>query len=539
MSFGPNNLEIRGNNAFIELEGIQAERLIIEFTNAVLSISDSSFNSSSMSIIQGYVNYEVMSGVNNVENNVNNVKSIAANIQQRYGAICISAPTIIPVTNSSGCPDITRRKRGIEEIDADSECSVKSIICNSQTERTECVEGMSGQQETNITVEDGPIQITMKDYYIYTSYMIQSFLPSAPTLNLYTIQLLSEYKTLIEENEQLDYIAKLDLRGPKYKELWIHSTKNTYLYARPWLLSLLSLSILLPPINTHRYILIDSQCPARGDDLQLNGIIWDFTHSRLPQTSRALLTHKIYINEYYTYHKTVAGNYQEEEVTILSDKGLILTCIILSVMLAIYGALLVFILLKKTVKIASVIYEDYLENQRGLSQTKKMLGNIENERGKVVKVGVNKLIILNLFTYREYKLDQVEDRESIDKLKDNQISLFGLPQIYMDHLWRKAQDSAAVFINSIPLSEFHFPPSVHSSFRENPSKTSLLLRNFQNSYEKFCTKFGFEPKIIAECESVLNKFQLELEWRRDASTKVFTNIRFRRPNEQFNRVYTK
>ena len=131
MSFGPNNLEIRGNNAFIELEGIQAERLIVEFTNAVLSISDSSFNSSSMSIIQGYVNYEVMSGVNNVEKSVEkNVESIAANIQQRYGAICISAPTITPVTNSSGCPNTTSRNRGIGETDADSECSVKSIIYN-------------------------------------------------------------------------------------------------------------------------------------------------------------------------------------------------------------------------------------------------------------------------------------------------------------------------------------------------------------------------------------------------------------------------
>ena len=497
----------------------------MDFTNAVLSISDSNLNSTSINIIQGFVNYELTP----------NFESMSASLNQAYGAICISAPVITPITNSSGCPNATRRASEIpmqgNVVDPSAECSLKSIICATGTN---CSEGVNNQQETTITLKDGPIQIRMKDQI---GYMAESFLPDQPTLNAYTIRRLSEYKTLMEENEELDYITKLDIRGPSYTELWIHSTKNTYLYARPWVLSLLSLSILLPPIDTQRSVIIDSKCPAAGGGQLLNGIIWDFIDSRLPQTSRALLTHKTAFNEYYTYEKTVAGNYEKEEVTILSDNGLILTCIILSVLLAIYGAVLVFLLLKKTVELASVLYEEFLENQRSLSQTKKMLGNMENEKSKVVKVGVNKLIILKLFSYDEYKLDLVEEKDNVNKLKESQISLFGLPQLYMDHMWRKAQDSAATFINCIPLSEFHFPPTVHSSFKEDATKTSVLLRNFQNSYEEFCTKFGFQPKNIAECESVLNKFQLEIEWRRDASTKVFTNIRFRRPNEQFNRVY--
>ena len=334
----------------------------------------------------------------------------------------------------------------------------------------------------------------------------------------------------------MDYITKLDSRGPNYAQLWTHTTKNTYLYARPWLLSLLSLSILLPPIHTHRYIISDSECPTRSGG-QLNGIIWDFIDSRLPQTSRALLTHKTAFNEYYTYEKTVTGNYEEEKVTILSDNGLILTCILLSVLLAIYGAVLVFLLLKKAIELTSIMYEEYLENQRAISKTKNMLGNMENEKSKVVKVGINKLIILKLFSYEQHKLDLVEEEDDINKLKDSQISLFGLPQLYMDHMWCKFQDSATAFINCIPLSKLHFPRSVHSSFKEDATKTSVLLRNFLNSYEEFCTKFGFQPKIIVECESALNKFQLKIEWRRDASTKVFTNIRFKRSNEQFTRVY--
>ena len=166
-----------------------------------------------------------------------------------------------------------------------------------------------------------------------------------------------------------------------------------------------------------------------------------------------------------------------------------------------------------------------------------MLGNMENEKSKVVKVGINKLVILKLFSYEQHKLDLVEEEDDINKLKDSQKSLFGLPQLYMDHMWRKFQDSATAFINCILLSKLHFPRSVHSSFKEDATKTSVLLRNFLNSYEEFCTKFGFQPRIIAECESVLNKFQLKIEWRRDASTKVFTNIRFKRSNEQFTRVY--
>ena len=60
---------------------------------------------------------------------------------------------------------------------------------------------------------------------------------------------------------------------------------------------------------------------------------------------------------------------------------------------------------------------------------------MENEKSKVVKVGINKLIIPKLFSYEQHKLDLVEEEDDINKLKDSQKILIRVaPVIYGSHV---------------------------------------------------------------------------------------------------------
>lgn len=64
------------------------------------------------------------------------------------------------------------------------------------------------------------------------------------------------------------------------------------------------------------------------------------------------------------------------------------------------------------------------------------------------------------------------------------------------------------------------------------ARNSTKLFKFDTKYSEFCTKFGFSQLIVEEEKALLGFFNLQIDPRIDNTTRVYSNIRWKTPEEK-------
>ena len=101
----------------------------------------------------------------------------------------------------------------------------------------------SSQGDFTITQNDGPIQFLIDQSATSSSLTFNPFSDSFAKTSQFVLQRNNEDFSSDETDPRI-YIYSVI--SPEYERLWVHSGLAQYIQARPWLLSIFSLSILKP-----------------------------------------------------------------------------------------------------------------------------------------------------------------------------------------------------------------------------------------------------------------------------------------------------
>ena len=101
----------------------------------------------------------------------------------------------------------------------------------------------SNQGDFTITQNDGPIQFLIDESVTTSSLTFNPFSDSFAKTSQYV---LDQDNNDFSSDETDPRIYIYSIVSPGYERLWVHSGLAQYLQARPWLLSIFSLSILKP-----------------------------------------------------------------------------------------------------------------------------------------------------------------------------------------------------------------------------------------------------------------------------------------------------
>ena len=325
--------------------------------------------------------------------------------------------------------------------------------------------------------------------------------------------------------------------------MWVHSSLEQYIQARPWLISMLSLNILSPTYIRNQLIHIPSAtCPTNnGNNVKKNTLISKMLKS-LVYTESVHFIGQAANDTYYKYQYTEEGDYIQSEVSMFSGSSFILLSIIVSLLISLFSVIFVFIFWWRTRKILGKIYGKYLDESRKLAKFKVENESEKSETTKFLKffqkIKVIKILTLGIFTTKvdEELLDEEDIKENygLNKKKYNKnstISFFKAPELYIDYLIRSKSNSLREFLNSIYESASHFKKSKLSSesYLNNISTRIDLLTN---KYIEFWTKEGYKPRQIEEEIELLKEYNLEIYIRSDSFTNTYVNIRWKTVNEK-------
>ena len=190
------------------------------------------------------------------------------------GTHCIAGGTVN--TADTNCPNQATRDVGISGtyIDTTTYCKSELYVCSDSA--TSCPASgtavSSGQGSFTITQDDGPIEFLISGS---TTTSAVSYMPTFDTFTITSQILLTENKNDFSTQTNDPRMYLYEVISPGYKRMWVHSPLRQYVEARPWLLSLLSLSILKPTYYRHTLIHIpDTTCPLRNaNNVQQNTLI--------------------------------------------------------------------------------------------------------------------------------------------------------------------------------------------------------------------------------------------------------------------------
>ena len=64
-------------------------------------------------------------------------------------------------------------------------------------------------------------------------------------------------------------------------------------------------------------------------------------------------------------------------------------------------------------------------------------------------------------------------------------------------------------------------------------KTSISVSDFNQIYNMFCIKYGYQLIDVFSQKKLLKQNRIKIEYKMDKSTKVLIKIRWQRPDEMF------
>ena len=254
-----------------------------------------------------------------------------------YGTHCIAGATVNTV--DTNCPNQATRDAGISGtyIDTTTYCKSELYVCSNSA--ASCPASgtavSTGQGSFTITQDDGPIEFLISGS---TTTSAVSYMPTFDTFTITSQILLTENKNDFSTQTNDPRMYLYEVISPGYKRMWVHSPLRQYVEARPWLLSMLSLSILKPVYYRHTLIHIpDTTCPLRNaNNAQQNTLIAEKLEdlSIIGYSESGHIFAQKANDTYYEFEYTAKGDYIQTEIPFLGDGVAILLCLIVSSLLA-------------------------------------------------------------------------------------------------------------------------------------------------------------------------------------------------------------
>ena len=389
----------------------------------------------------------------------------------------------------------------------------------------------SGQGSFKITLDDGPVQ------FLINGSTTTASLTYTPTYDQYAITsqiLLTSKKNDFSSYPSDPRIYLYPTVSPGYARMWIHSSLKQYIQARPWLLTILSLSVLQPTF--YRYTLIHipgSSWPyLSANNVKQNTLISKKLYNSVYTDSTHSVSQMVN-NTYFEYEYTAKGDYIETEIAMLTSNTFILLSVLISGIISLLSIVaLVFAILKCKSKLETQYFK-YLSMNRNLSRTKKVLEgkakSISNLLVEQNSIKIQKILYLGLFSSKiVQKVTSIDNNEEIisAKLLQNKatsVSLFKVPELYIEKVRRLRSNSFKLFLESIYESSIHFPKWKIVADRYFTS-VSTRLDLVKDKYIAFWTKEGLAVKDFDNDADLLKEYNLFVELRSDNWTDVYTNI---------------
>ena len=460
-----------------------------------------------------------------------------------HGTHCVAGATVNTV--DSGWPSTSTRNSGYTGtyVDTSSYCTSTLYVWSNSASScpTSGTAVSSGQGSFTITLDDGPVQ------FLIDGSTTTASLTYTPTYDQFAITsqiLLSNAKIDFSSYTSDPRIYLYPTVSPGYSRMWVHSSLRQYIEARPWLLEILSLSVLSPTYYRNTLIHIPgNSCPyLSANNVKQNTYI-SLKLSSSVYTESSHVIAQAANSTYYGYIYTSKGDFIQSEIVFLTGNVFIFMSVIVSAIIAVFCVIVVFAFLIKFKTNLEAQYFKYLEENRNLSRSKKEIEGKINRSKKLLQVQNNiwkiKILELGLFTSKivEKEVTFDDDEETVSKglrkNKKSSISFFKIPELYIDKVRRSKANSFKMFFESIYESRTHFPEyKLHGDKYFTSVSTRLDL--LKNKYLEFWTKEGVKPIEMDNESEILKEFNLIIEMRSDNSTDAYTNIRWKTTVEKQN-----
>jgi len=202
-------------------------------------------------------------------------------------------------------------------------CSRESGECSSKTNSLNQVKG-----DFNLTLNDGPIQFSIRDAPILQS---ERYSQQYDSFSVSSQKILLKNKINFSSEPSDPRIYIYEVVSPDYSKTWVHSSSRQYIEARPWLLSMLSVSILKPAYIRKTLVHIPGgACPSKTvNKVEQDSKVADM----IKQESHFKSNHIITLKEngmYYEIIHNVDNEYKYKPIPFLNENRVIAVSLIVS-----------------------------------------------------------------------------------------------------------------------------------------------------------------------------------------------------------------
>lgn len=163
-----------------------------------------------------------------------------------FGVQCVAGETINE-SNNGNWPTTAQRNAGFYNTYLDTSTLWISTMFACSNSSSSCPAAAttpsSSQGSFTITLDDGAVQFLIDGSTTTNSI---SYLPEFDQFSVTSQILLADNTEDFETDSTDPRIYLYEVSSPNYNRMWVHSSSRQYIEARPWLLSLLSLTILKP-----------------------------------------------------------------------------------------------------------------------------------------------------------------------------------------------------------------------------------------------------------------------------------------------------
>ena len=501
---------------------------------------NSSHNIESLNIFGGYcncnfdtvkienMNFKVNSGVLVVKQH-ESYKTNRVSVKTPTGNHCLSGGKVNQ--QSTLCSSEATTLSELKSMSTENYCSTSGYVCSSEIVACPTFNSplIQSQGSFNILLKDGPVQFTIDGSKPITNV---SFYNSKDSFNFASQKVLEQNKENFGSEPLDPRIYIYEIIGPNYSKTWVHSSMKQYIEARPWLLSILSLSILRPKYFRDTLIHIPGGvCPSQSMD----PILKDAQIGRLLEGQSFMgYGHMLSIkenNSYFEIAREIGGEYYKVEIPFLNNNYLIIISLIVSSLIAGYC---VFIFTYTIIKVLRKLAKGHIAKISELRRFEFVKGF--NRLGLKNNEKFNKILMLGICDAKPKKI--VTEEEIIEEKKQREgedigitsLSFFQTIELYINWWVRSRTNSFYMFLMGVYPTDEGFKEVDDKSNLQN---SSISLIELKRRYTEFCLKGGWVLRDIEKEKWLLEKFNLIIESKATTETEIFTFIRWKTPFEKF------
>jgi hypothetical protein len=283
--------------------------------------------------------------LNILQNQIYSVNSMT--IKTTYGTHCIAGKTVNTV--DTDCPNASTRALGITATVVEPEVWCTSVLYVCSDAVGSCPSSgtspSGGQGSFTITLNDGPVSFLI--FGSSTSKHV-TYGPDKDTFAVTSQNIIRDDADDFSNAPKESRIYIYEIVSPNYAKMWVHSSLRQYLEIRPWLISLLSLTVLKPAYYKNTLIHIPrGVCPyAKSENITTNALL----SSRIEALSYFKAGHVVAMKSKDSYREYIVNSdndYAESEIIFTGGNIFIQICLGLTGVIALVSIVIVFIAYSK------------------------------------------------------------------------------------------------------------------------------------------------------------------------------------------------